>query len=522
MTQQSSHASDAQANRISAADYAAMGFSPIMLYGLNADGTCMCNDPQGCAQKRSQGKHPVGNRWQTARIDAERVDRYLAQGGNVGLRMGDQPDGSRYLALDEDEDGALAKGEALWGPLPETLTSRTGSGGRHCIYAWPSDKPYPRNKVRAGGFKYDIRAQDSQIVVEPSRNVNGAYTWIDFREPAPLPDAWVTALLADAPRDKRGKTAPKREHVATADADERTARLLEAIVPFWEPPDANAGRRMRFRAFGGYLARCGWDDEQIAAFARALPTARPEETRVALALEGAKDARNLDKWGHSDAAGWNQICDWSTDAAAVIESIAKDPRQTAEWRGIWNPRLYDFHARVEATWAKRAARKQAEAEAEQRAATDTTEDSGPPGDVYILQDRNDAEHILLWERERGYQPVAVRSLRLCIKQQGLDDKIQLSFETSPERGEKRTVQLTPQKIIEQNARQFSKSIYDFGAQVSLYDDDADAVVVGYPAKLIEPRFDADVDAWLRAIGGPEYPKLEAWIVPQSQRSCRLS
>ncbi|MCL2451185.1 MAG: hypothetical protein FWD17_19745, partial [Polyangiaceae bacterium] len=37
--------------------YARAGFAPVPLYGLRADGSCMCGNSE---PQRSRGKHPIG------------------------------------------------------------------------------------------------------------------------------------------------------------------------------------------------------------------------------------------------------------------------------------------------------------------------------------------------------------------------------------------------------------------------------------------------------------------------------
>lgn len=281
-------------------------------------------------------KRPIDDGWQRGAIDAAAVDAWLDQGGNVGLRMGEQPNGARLIALDEDEPGALAAGEAQWGALPETMTSRSGSGGQHRIFAWPADKPFPKNKVRAGGLAFDVRSQGGQIVVAPSIHPSGGhYEWIDDRDPAPLPDAWIDALLTPStPRAKSAAVPPS----VTPDA--RAKQLIGVLAPLWAPAGEPMGRHPLVRAIGGYLARRGWPDEQIAAVVVALPSNTPA-ARVAQALESAAHAR-----AGGDAPGWGELSARFPESIAAIEAIARDPREPAGFAGIWSE-----------WWARRLARR---------------------------------------------------------------------------------------------------------------------------------------------------------------------
>lgn len=159
---------------------------PIAVHGITPQGGCTC----GRADCPSPGKHPVYRGWQTAPLDLDRLDRDLIDHPrwSVGLRTGTQRDGSVLVAIDVDGPRELlAPLEAELGPLPATLTQRTGSGGLHLIYRMPAGRPPPRNRVRlAPGV--DVRSQGGQILAAPSRHASGGtYRWIDARAPEVLP-----------------------------------------------------------------------------------------------------------------------------------------------------------------------------------------------------------------------------------------------------------------------------------------------------------------------------------------------
>lgn len=167
--------------------YARLGLHPIVLHGLNEDGSCTCGKAD-CG--RSRGKHPVEGRWQKAAFDLNAADRLLLKNWrfNIGLRMGKQPGGFRLLALDLDGPREmLAPLEAKLGPLPPTLTARTGSGGTHLIFRVDPAQKFD-NKVRVDGHEFDVRCDGGQIVVSPSIHLSGnRYTWTECREPEVLP-----------------------------------------------------------------------------------------------------------------------------------------------------------------------------------------------------------------------------------------------------------------------------------------------------------------------------------------------
>ena len=170
------------------------GFHPILIHGVR-DGRCTCSR----AQCTSAGKHPVGYTWERAELDLDGLVRELQRSRvprNLGLRMGVQSSGKRLLAV--DDDGGLAAFETEHGQLPDTLTLRSGGGGKHRLYHVPPGVPL-RNKVKVQGFDLDIRCDHGQIVVSPSLHKSGGRYGVAAERPiADLPD-WAVEMLRDKP-----------------------------------------------------------------------------------------------------------------------------------------------------------------------------------------------------------------------------------------------------------------------------------------------------------------------------------
>lgn len=172
--------------RTAAALYAKAGLHPIAIHGVTDDGACTCHKGADCA---AAGKHPCDRGWQTADLDAAALDVRLRDDWrlNVGLRMGPQPGGFSLVALDIDGDLSLLDPlVAELGPLPETLTARTGRGGWHFIFRVREGVTI-RNRVRlAPGV--DVRSTGGQIVVAPSMHRSGnRYCWTRCQRPEVLP-----------------------------------------------------------------------------------------------------------------------------------------------------------------------------------------------------------------------------------------------------------------------------------------------------------------------------------------------
>ncbi len=110
---------------------------------------------------------------------------------NVGIACGEV---SGVVVIDVDGD----KGREEWAGLvgvnqvPETLTSKTGSGGMHILFQHPglaiNNSPISQS--------VHVRADGGYIVAAPSIHPNGnAYEWVDPSAPVALIPGWLFELL---------------------------------------------------------------------------------------------------------------------------------------------------------------------------------------------------------------------------------------------------------------------------------------------------------------------------------------
>lgn len=87
------------------------------------------------------------------------------------------------------------------GPLPETLTARTPSGGWHLYFRAPDEELRPSvgkvGDMDAPGV--DIRAGASYVVSPPSSIDGRRYRWLRRMAPAELPARWLEALRPPPP-----------------------------------------------------------------------------------------------------------------------------------------------------------------------------------------------------------------------------------------------------------------------------------------------------------------------------------
>lgn len=110
---------------------------------------------------------------------------------------------SRLAVLDVDPrhggDDSLMELEKMHGPLPETVESITGGGGRHIYFAHPGETIHNRVGLAPG---IDFRGDGGLVIAPPSLHPSGRrYAWEvshhpDDLDPAPLP-AWLLALLEE-------------------------------------------------------------------------------------------------------------------------------------------------------------------------------------------------------------------------------------------------------------------------------------------------------------------------------------
>ncbi len=170
---------------------------------------------------RPGSKHPPVAAWQDAATnDADIITAWwngLYRNHGIGILTGNMADGTRFFALDIDDTDAKSGSESLadlvaeHGELPDTITSHTGSGGRHMLLKVPPGVECPRNDQSghlAPGI--DVRGEGGQIVVAPTVHPNGReYVWEHGHGPGEIEMAvapwWLVGLL-----EKRGPTpAPK-------------------------------------------------------------------------------------------------------------------------------------------------------------------------------------------------------------------------------------------------------------------------------------------------------------------------
>ncbi len=221
------------------------------LHPVGADG-CPCTRSD-CT---SNGKHPRLYNWpRQASAASALVEAWWSRypSGGVGIVTGGV---SRLLVIDVDPrsggDDPLAPLEAAHGPLPLTVESSTGGGGRHLFLGTPDDRRLIRNSAGALGAGIDIRGDGGFVVAPPSPHASGtAYTWTAGRSPdevavAPAPD-WLLDLLQ-----------PSRTAAGTPRTRKRAAAESGIAIP-------TGKRNVTLVKKAGAMRRAGWSGQAIHA-----------------------------------------------------------------------------------------------------------------------------------------------------------------------------------------------------------------------------------------------------------------
>lgn len=156
-------------------------------------GVCSCGDADCAAPgKHPRSAHGVKDATQDQAMIADWWTRW--PDANIGGATGAA---SGVVALDidprHDGDASLAELEASEGPLPETVESVTGGGGRHVLFRYPPGGLRSRAGIRPG---LDVRGDGGYIVLPPSVHSRGrSYSWELSCHPDDIPLAEVPGWL---------------------------------------------------------------------------------------------------------------------------------------------------------------------------------------------------------------------------------------------------------------------------------------------------------------------------------------
>lgn len=326
--------------------YAARGWRVLPVHGF-ADGRCTCGKPE-CSVV---GKHPsllTGVRGATsdAAVLKSIIGAPVAFGArlqiNIGLATGWE---SGFFVVDVDgEVGAasLRALEAECGALPATVESVTGGGGRHLLFAYPTDRAIG-NKVGVRP-KLDVRGDGGYIVAPPSRHRSGRmYAWAAGRAPAEIalatPPPWLVELCAAA---STCESRPRGE-VETTDDPRVVARARAYLLKLPSAVSGDGGHNRTFHvacvlAHGFGLAEdAAWS--LLAEYnARCVPPWTEKELQRKLSEAVGAKTRHAHEFGYLRDTG-PRVAERrvETERTVITVSLADVEPEIVKW--LWYGRI---------------------------------------------------------------------------------------------------------------------------------------------------------------------------------------
>lgn len=286
---------------------AGRGFYPIPVHGIvkkkkSKEHECACQAGKRWYAERnrqpekvcgSPGKHPTIEGWEDHNASRDpdvlvhlfdgkfnRQRTSVDDGLNIGIVTG--PDtGVVVLDIDGPEGAAnLAKLESEHGPLPNTVTVVTGSGGRHYYFRAPAGITI-LNSASKIGAKIDFRGEHGFVVAPPSKHIKGgSYRWeagrsVNELQPADMPKWLIDLALVGGEKEAAGKGGKKPAVKAQTTGAQKIAHTGD--TKGWRGYLADVGDHEGGRGFDGPIwdamlsfFRASGDDADEAEFMDAL------------------------------------------------------------------------------------------------------------------------------------------------------------------------------------------------------------------------------------------------------------
>lgn len=215
--------------------YTRLGFAVFPLHHTLPDGHCSCGPT--CPEK-NRGKHPNGelvpNGHLNATTDEATINAWWEKSpdANIGIATGKI---SGIVVVDVDTNPRLDKqgGESLKTLIEahgsegmNTRQARSGSGGTHYWFKYPTGVDHIPSRNNAFGEGIDCKADGGLIVAAPSRNAYGQYQWLNDRDLTELPEFLLKMALANRTKEHKAET------VKNHGINPLTVKRLIAALPY--------------------------------------------------------------------------------------------------------------------------------------------------------------------------------------------------------------------------------------------------------------------------------------------------
>ncbi|WP_054967237.1 bifunctional DNA primase/polymerase [Alicyclobacillus ferrooxydans] len=216
------------------------------------NGLCTCGRGPDCPEK-SRGKHPRILAWQdNATTDLIQLAKWKKQWPDTNWALACGPESKVWvLDIDNHKNGyeSLARLEEKVGTLRgNTVMVKTGGGGLHIYFAWPTDGSLITNKVDLKEYEgIDVRGDGGYVVVPPALHRSGnRYKWLEGLDPdsitlAQAPQALIELIKTSEEYVRSGKPKDTRpwDNVPDEVIREKAPALCARIEYFTSEAGAN-------------------------------------------------------------------------------------------------------------------------------------------------------------------------------------------------------------------------------------------------------------------------------------------
>ena len=442
-----------------------------------------------------------------ATTDLAEVAKMAAGVPNANIAIA--PGVSGLFVVDEDPRNGGDESLATLPPLPETLTTNTGGGGRHFWFKRPA--ALDEVTCTSIGRGLDIKGLHSgYVLAPPSIHPNGSiYDWANTAPIAEAP-AWLVQKILASGKEHRTYAAPEP---AEKETDEEHGRRLALTMQAQTPDSTSTGIRFARALVWGlgldravatkiwlevYNPRCQpqWSQKEIDH--KLDDASKPEGAPYPFgALHHAGDP----------LARLELITDFDSAAAALNDtswliSCLHDEGTRARVKRHLDQFVKDKRA------IDRALKKAKEAAAAARKSVASQRQDNnlrlcPDGRPWIVQKEGFFWHM--WPN--GAYSDAFPKNELGVRlERDLAPFIQIHSEPP---ACKRYTDATIEKLYIVPAHETRAS---YTAKENAFDPTTRVLTIAtLKWQPLQPTFHKDVDKWLRILGGEDYARLEQWI-----------